>query len=114
MKHLITTILLAFMSSAIFAQTATVTLDGSASSDSDGTVTAYKWVQISGPATPTFNATSAKTTVTYTVAGIYKYTLTVTDNQGATNTGAMTVTVLPVNLPPKAIITVTDITVQLK
>lgn len=115
MKHLLTIIMLLF-SSAIFAQTATTTLDGSASSDSDGTIIAYKWVQVSGPSNPVItNATTSKATVTYTVAGVYKYSLTVTDNSGASTTATVDITVLAANIPPHAVIVVTPgTTVQLK
>lgn len=80
-----------------------VTLNGSGS-DVDGTIVSYKWVQISGPAIVSITSpTSAVTTVTgYKVPGLYKYELTVTDNQGATGKATTDVTVLASNAPPRA------------
>lgn len=64
------------------------TLDGSASSDPDGTVVAHAWVF--GDAT---TGTGATTTHTYAAAGTYTVTLTVTDDDGATATTSRTITV---------------------
>src|SRR4051794_2530534 len=48
----------------------TVTLDGTGSSDSDGTVALYAWTQTSGPAVTLASATTAQTAFTApTVAG---------------------------------------------
>ena len=64
--------------------------DGSASSDSDGTVVSYSW---------SFGATTATASNTFASAGTYSVTLTVTDNNGATDslTNNVTVTAPPVN-----------------
>ncbi|SEW50287.1 PKD domain-containing protein [Chitinophaga arvensicola] len=84
----------------------TVQLDGSASSDPDGSITAFKWTQVSGPANATLSAaTSAKTTASQLVAGTYIFELQVTDNSNATATARVTVTVnsaVPANKPPIA------------
>ena len=64
-----------------------VTLDGSASSDSDGTITSYVWTK-SG----TQIATGVSPSVTLSV-GTHIVTLTVTDNDGATDTDNVTITV---------------------
>jgi PKD repeat protein len=79
------------------------TFDGSASSDPDGTVDTYAWNfgdgSISSVAAPAH---------TYSVAGTYNVTLTVTDNKGATDavTHAVTVTAAPPsNAPPVAAFT---------
>jgi len=78
----------------------TATLDGSASSDPDGAVTGYAWQQTSGPNSATIaTPTAATTAVTGLVAGTYVFNLTVTDNQGATNTASETVVVNPAALP---------------
>ena len=69
-------------------------LDGSSSSDPDGTISEWLWKKISGPAS--FNivaATSAKTTVQNLVAGTYKFELSVTDNKKASAKDTMIVTV---------------------
>lgn len=76
-----------------------LTVDGSASSDSDGTVASYKW-NFGDQGT----ATGKTATHTYTAAGSYTVTLTVTDNDGGTGVSTSTVTVVAphVNVPPTA------------
>ena len=76
---------------AAFTSSATnlvASFDGSASTDSDGTITGYAW---------TFgdNATGSgvKTTHTYASAGTYTVSLKVTDNAGGTNTVSHPITV---------------------
>jgi hypothetical protein len=67
----------------------TVTLDGSASLDSDGTITAFEWSEgttILG-AGETLNATFA--------VGAHTVTLVVTDDQNATDSDTLVVTVNP-------------------
>lgn len=74
----------------------TVTLSGSASSDPDGTISSYSWAQTSGP-TVVMTGTGATRTVTmpYTTGGaVLGFTLTVTDNAGATSTATVSHTVL--------------------
>ncbi|MGC4034414.1 MAG: PKD domain-containing protein [Chitinophagaceae bacterium] len=71
----------------------TTTIDGSASSDPDGTIVSYQWVKISGGAATITDATAATTTITGLVAGQYTFELTVTDNNGATAKAQMKVTV---------------------
>ncbi|HET9825375.1 MAG TPA: PKD domain-containing protein [Chitinophagaceae bacterium] len=58
-------------------------LDGSASTDADGTISSWLWTKVSGPAS--FNITNtkaAKTTVKNLAKGIYQFELKVTDNLG--------------------------------
>jgi len=66
-----------------------VTLNGSASSDPDGSISSYVWgegtAQIAIGATPTVTLST----------GIHTINLTVTDNQGATATATVVVTVSP-------------------
>ena len=83
--------------------TNSASLNGSGT-DPDGTITAYLWRKISGPTNGTItNSTSATTTVTGLVQGIYKFELKVTDNSGATDLDTMQVTVNPaVNIIPVA------------
>jgi ribosomal protein L14 len=74
--------------------TNTTTLDGSASSDPDGTIASYNWTKTSGPASGTITTANAKTTsVTGLTQGVYVFNLQVTDNAGATANATVTVTV---------------------
>ncbi len=81
------------------------TLTGSGT-DADGTISSYVWTSISGPATFTFgSANAATTTLSNLVQGNYIFRLTVTDNNGATATDDINVTVnaaIPVNQAPVA------------
>ena len=65
----------------------TVTFNGSASTDSDGTIASYVWNFGDGS-----TATGTTVTHTYTTAAAFNATLKVTDNQGATGTKAITIT----------------------
>jgi Secretion system C-terminal sorting domain len=87
---------------SITLPTNTVNLSGSGT-DTDGTIAAYKWTKISGPAGETItNSTQSGTTVSGLSAGVYVFELKVTDNNGATGTDMMQVTVNPENIPPVA------------
>ncbi|HEX6426257.1 MAG TPA: PKD domain-containing protein [Niastella sp.] len=79
-------------------------LDGSASSDPDGTVQLYNWQRSTGPNMPVIVApNAAQTPVTGLMAGVYEFQLTVTDNDGATASDSVVITVvLPENKPPVA------------
>ncbi len=79
---------------------ATVTLDGTDSTDPDGDTLTFSWVQNSGPivtmagattASPTFAAPAGPATLTFT--------LTVNDGRGGTDTDVVVITV---NAPPVA------------
>jgi chitodextrinase len=99
--------ILVLISGLLFSMTAfcqtSVTLDGSASFDPDGTIVSYQWTQIAGPSISSItNSTSVKATASNFVVGIYQYQLTVTDNQGATASDTMQLTVNKANTAPKA------------
>jgi hypothetical protein len=84
-----------------------ITLNGTSSFDPDGTISAYAWSQISGPSAAFITGANTSTpAVSQLIAGQYVYQLTVTDNNGATNSNQVTITVNPavskVNLPPVA------------
>ena len=71
----------------------TVVLNGTGT-DPDGTIAVYNWVMISGPPAGTItNAASATTSVTGLVQGVYQFKLYVTDNDAATASDIMQVTV---------------------
>lgn len=77
--------------------TSTATLNGSGSTDPDGSVAAYAWTKVSGPGTQTITgATTVRPTVSGLVAGVYVFQLKVTDNLGASATATTQVTVNPV------------------
>ena len=82
----------------------TVQLDGSLSSDPDGTITNYSWAKVSGPAQGIISTPNAvKTTVSGLLDGVYVIELTVTDNKGATGKSQVIITVTKkINLPPIA------------
>lgn len=77
-------------------------LNGSASTDSDGTIVSYAWSQVSGPAVSIANAGSAIATASIpaNVSAVYTFALVVTDNNGASATG--TVSITQQNNPPIA------------
>ena len=82
--------------------TNSVTLSGTGT-DTDGTITAYRWRKISGPNSGSIsNSNSAITTVTGLIQGVYQYELRVTDNNGAYGRDTMQVTVNPANIAPTA------------
>lgn len=84
-----------------------ITLDGSQSYDSDGSIISYKWVKISGPTTFTLLTPTAATTVLNNmVAGTYVFRLSVTDDKGAIGSDTVTVTVLDKKAPDLGILTV--------
>ncbi len=85
-------------------------VDGSASTDTDGTITGYAWNFGDGT-----TGTGVTASHTYATAGTYTVTLTVTDNGGLTGTKTGTVTAVgtpPANVAPTASFTssVTNLT----
>ena len=82
-----------------------VSVNGSGSSDSDGSIAGYAWDFGDGG-----SATGATAGHTYAAAGTYTVTLTVTDDDGATGASSQSVTVSappPGNVAPVASFTVT-------
>ena len=69
-----------------------VTFDASSSYDPDGNITNYEWDFGDGNIT---NTTEEKIKHSYSEAGSYKVTLTVTDDKGATNSTTKIITVMP-------------------
>ncbi|WP_426623161.1 PKD domain-containing protein [Leifsonia sp. McL0607] len=66
----------------------TISVDGTASTDQNGTIASYAWNFGDGK-----TATGSTASHAYAAAGTYTVTLTVTDNQGATNSTSKSVTV---------------------
>jgi hypothetical protein len=81
-------------------------LDGSLSTDPDGSITAWNWRIISGSSNAVIrNPRAAQTIAAGLVQGIYFFELKVTDNDGAVDTDTVKVNVsnaTPVNQPPVA------------
>ena len=74
--------------------TDSILLDGSASSDPDGTITQWRWQKISGPHSLAIVSTfKEKTIVRSLVAGTYHFELKVTDDKNASTTDTMIVVV---------------------
>ncbi|MFZ4719297.1 MAG: PKD domain-containing protein [Ilumatobacteraceae bacterium] len=76
-----------------------VVFSSAGSVDNDGTIAAYSWNFGDGSGT----STDANPTYTYADPGTYSAVLTVTDDEGATGTRTVVVTVLP-NAAPTAVI----------
>ncbi|MEN8692424.1 MAG: PKD domain-containing protein [Desulfobacterales bacterium] len=83
-----------------------VALDGSNSSDPNGSIATYFWEQTAGPAVSLSNSTTAQPTFTSPNVGLQgkslTFTLTVSDNQGLQNSDAVTIRVSWQNEPPTA------------
>lgn len=90
-----------------------VTLNGSASKDSDGTIASYQWTVVSSPAAVTLaNASTANPTFTPLVVGTYVFSLKVTDDKGLVSTNVDEVTIevsatqaAPANIANKSTVT---------
>jgi YD repeat-containing protein len=87
------------------AKTATaITFDASASKDSDGSIAKYEW-DLDGDGTFETTTSTPKVTHSYAAEGTYSVRLRVTDNGGATDLSAQTLTIIN-NQPPTASFTV--------
>jgi hypothetical protein len=75
--------------------TDSVLLNGSASKDPDGSITAWQWAKISGPSSFNLeNANTVQAQATNLSAGVYQFELTVTDSEGIFDKDTTTVTVI--------------------
>jgi len=68
-------------------------IDGSNSTDSDGTIVSYLWTRNGGQVGNNNGLTFGHGT--FSTTGSHTFILTVTDNQGATDTDSVTLTVIP-------------------
>ena len=84
--------------------TSTVSLDGTGT-DSDGTVSSFKWSQISGPSNADMTGENTPNlTAESLIAGKYVFQLTITDNDGGSSTDNAVVTVNSAsNTAPEAV-----------
>ncbi|WP_375579330.1 tandem-95 repeat protein [Marivirga tractuosa] len=69
-------------------------------SDEDGTISSYLWQKTSGSSVSIVNPNNSTATANELVTGTYTFRLTVTDNDGATDSDLMQVTVLETNQVP--------------
>ncbi len=82
--------------------------------DSDGTVDAYQWNQLSGPAATIADETTSTVQLSDLVVGIYQFELIVTDNHGATGSDTVVVEVQQyTNQPPTATISEDTVVVSM-
>ena len=86
---------------ATAAKYAAATLDGSDSSDPDGDVLTYSWVQVSGPNVTVRSPNAAIADFASTMSGVYVFELTVDDGDAAGTDFAL-VTVVVSNTAPAA------------
>jgi predicted esterase len=78
-----------------------VSLNGAASYDADGSIAAYAWSKISGPVQGTItNANTANATASNLAEGTYSFRLQVTDNKNAVSADTVVVTVKAAPVPP--------------
>src|SRR5690606_32484051 len=83
--------------------TSTISLDGSGTGAAAASISSNEWATVSAPSGETITtATSGVTAVTGLAEGVYVFELTVTDNNGATSTSSVTITVKAAPLPPAA------------
>jgi Tol biopolymer transport system component len=83
-----------------------ILLDGTASSDPDGTISEWLWTKISGPASfDLISNTSALTIVKNLVVGVYFFELKITDNGGLSDKDTIQIAINnpgQINRPPVA------------
>lgn len=79
-----------------------VVLSAAASGDSDGSITNYVWLQLTGPMVNLLNSQVSSATFTAPAVDVetsLQFQLTITDNQGATATDEVTVTIRDLDAP---------------
>jgi dienelactone hydrolase len=78
--------------SDIASTSSSITLSGSGS-DSDGSISSYRWTKISGPSASISSASSRSTTVSGLTSGTYIFRLRVVDNSGNGDSDYVKVTI---------------------
>ncbi len=78
---------------SVTQSTTKVVLNGSDSHDSDGNIVAYAWTKVSGPSASLSGAGSSQLAVTNLSEGTYNFKLTVEDDDGATDSDNVVVSV---------------------
>ena len=84
---------------AIQLPTNSVTVTATAVASS-GSITGYQWIKVTGGAATITSATSASTTITGLVAGVYTFSVTATQTNGLTATDTVQITVNAANSQP--------------
>jgi hypothetical protein len=99
-------IAVAGLDQVITLPTDSISLDGSASNDPDGTISEWLWANISGPASFNINSPTASRIVVKNLdTGVYRFELMIKDNGGLSAKDTVQITVnstTPVNRPPMA------------
>lgn len=85
----------------IFLPTNSTTLNATA--DDDGSITAYQWAKLSGPAATLANPTELNLNLTGLVQGEYSFQLAVTDNNEASVFDIVRLSVLPAAFQPPTV-----------
>ena len=83
--------------------TNTITLNGNASSDADGSIALYLWTKESGPTATIADANNSTTAINNLLAGTYVFKLKVTDDKGATATDQVSIVVNAAPPPPPSV-----------
>ncbi|PKA96774.1 PKD domain-containing protein [Flavobacteriaceae bacterium MAR_2009_75] len=73
-----------------------ITLNGSGS-DPDGGEVSFTWIQVNGPSATLSGDNTSELSISEMAAGVYEFTLTVTDDEGETASDQVKVTVIPEN-----------------
>lgn len=79
-----------------------VTLDGSESSDLDGSIETFTWLQTSGPDVTLDDIDTGVVQFNASEEGTYEFELSVVDDLGASDSDSVVVTVILANVPPSA------------
>ncbi len=79
-----------------------VTLDGSQSVDPDGDPLTFLWTQVNGPSISLVNPASARPSFTPNLAGVYQFSLIVSDGKANSSPDTVNITVNSVNSVPTA------------